>query len=227
MWRETRAYPYVIRWLSLPGEGPFDIAGEIVTQDGGRILAAVCDGNLEPITALVVDRTANEYGRGAGVQALTLLAAWAEVPRESIITILLWLAREGLEREPGQVWNSLAVDSADIEALPVFPELRRGFDDGLIDPRAVHPSELDEVEAAPRGRTLERTQDRVPPIYDVVEATGWWWEPDDPSEDHVEAEPDEMGDYVPAEPYRAPPRVGRNEPCACGSGKKFKKCCGR
>ena len=21
------------------------------------------------------------------------------------------------------------------------------------------------------------------------------------------------------------PRVGRNEPCPCGSGKKFKKCC--
>ncbi|MBW3595844.1 MAG: SEC-C domain-containing protein, partial [Planctomycetes bacterium] len=24
----------------------------------------------------------------------------------------------------------------------------------------------------------------------------------------------------------AAPRVGRNEPCPCGSGKKFKKCCG-
>jgi len=24
---------------------------------------------------------------------------------------------------------------------------------------------------------------------------------------------------------RKPPRVGRNEPCPCGSGKKFKKCC--
>jgi hypothetical protein len=23
------------------------------------------------------------------------------------------------------------------------------------------------------------------------------------------------------------PKQGRNEPCACGSGKKFKKCCGR
>ncbi len=23
------------------------------------------------------------------------------------------------------------------------------------------------------------------------------------------------------------PRVGRNDPCPCGSGKKFKKCCGR
>ena len=25
--------------------------------------------------------------------------------------------------------------------------------------------------------------------------------------------------------HRDPPRVGRNEPCPCGSGKKFKKCC--
>lgn len=24
---------------------------------------------------------------------------------------------------------------------------------------------------------------------------------------------------------RKPPRVGRNEPCPCGSGQKFKKCC--
>ncbi len=24
---------------------------------------------------------------------------------------------------------------------------------------------------------------------------------------------------------RFPPRVGRNEPCPCGSGKKFKRCC--
>ena len=25
---------------------------------------------------------------------------------------------------------------------------------------------------------------------------------------------------------RVTPKVGRNEPCSCGSGKKFKKCCG-
>lgn len=25
---------------------------------------------------------------------------------------------------------------------------------------------------------------------------------------------------------RATPKVGRNDPCTCGSGKKFKKCCG-
>lgn len=30
------------------------------------------------------------------------------------------------------------------------------------------------------------------------------------------------------EPYRrSEPKVSRNEPCPCGSGKKYKKCCGR
>jgi SWIM/SEC-C metal-binding protein len=27
------------------------------------------------------------------------------------------------------------------------------------------------------------------------------------------------------EPSRTAPKVGRNDPCPCGSGKKFKKCC--
>jgi len=26
---------------------------------------------------------------------------------------------------------------------------------------------------------------------------------------------------------RSLPKVGRNEPCPCGSGKKYKNCCGR
>ena len=33
--------------------------------------------------------------------------------------------------------------------------------------------------------------------------------------------------FLPPEPPEPPTRrVGRNEPCPCGSGKKFKKCCG-
>jgi len=35
------------------------------------------------------------------------------------------------------------------------------------------------------------------------------------------------GKLVPVEPYkRTGPKVGRNDACPCGSGKKFKKCCG-
>ena len=31
----------------------------------------------------------------------------------------------------------------------------------------------------------------------------------------------------PARPARAAPKIGRNDPCPCGSGKKFKQCHGR
>jgi hypothetical protein len=232
-WRETRAYPYVIRWLSLPQEQPFDIAGDVVTQDGARILAAVCDGNLDPIKALVLNRQADEYGRSAGVAALALLAAWAEVPRAGVIDWFLWLVRQGLEREPGAVWDSLAADCADIEAIELFPELRRAYDDGLIDPQSVNRSELDEVEAMPRGEMVRETRERRSPIDDVAVATAWWdrrlFDGDDEDDLPLDSEWDEGSDesaHV-VESYRAPPKVGRNEPCPCGSGKKYKKCCGR
>ena len=33
-------------------------------------------------------------------------------------------------------------------------------------------------------------------------------------------------DAAEAEPVKAAPRIGRNDPCPCGSGRKYKKCCG-
>jgi SEC-C motif-containing protein len=36
----------------------------------------------------------------------------------------------------------------------------------------------------------------------------------------------ETGEIVPTTVVRTSPKVGRNDPCPCGSGKKYKKCCG-
>lgn len=173
-WRESRAYPLVIRWLSLSDAASTRLSGDVLTQDGARILAAVCDGDLEPIKRLVLKRDADEFSRGVAVAALALLAVWAEVPRDRILNYFGWLASEGLEREPSYVWSALATESADIEALIVFPELRRAYDEELIDPQTVGRSELDDVEASPRGDFLERMRDRYPPIDDVARATSWW-----------------------------------------------------
>lgn len=229
-WRETRAYPFVIRWLSLPDAASTRLSGDVLTQDGARILAAVYDGDLEPIKRLVLNRDADEFSRGVAVAAIALLAVWAEVPRDIVLDYFRWLAREGLEREPSYVWSALATESADIEALAVFPELRRAYDGGLIDPKTVGRSELDEVEAAPRGHLLERMKDRYPPIDDVATATSWWARSgrlasNRRAEELALAAAGELDDG-PLEPYRAPQKVGRNEPCPCGSGKKYKKCCG-
>ena len=235
-WREPRAYSPVVRWLSLPEDEPFELAGDIVTLDGARMLAAVSNGDLEAIKALILNREADEYGRSAGITALALLAVWGEVPREQISDHFLWLAQEGLEREPSQAWNCLSAECADLEALDVFPALRQAYADEFIDPQYMAPSELDQVEAGPRGKWLQEMRARHQPIDDVATAAKWWSfeqpgesdegdDRDDPWDDEDD-ELDEDG-LEPQEPYRAPPKVGRNAPCPCGSGKKYKKCCGK
>ena len=120
-WRETRAYPLVIQLLSLTAAASTRLSGDVSTQDGARILAVVCDGDLEPIKRLVLNRHADEFSRGVVVAALALLAIWAEVPRNTVLNYFAWLAREGLERRRNYVWGALAAKSADIEALDVFP----------------------------------------------------------------------------------------------------------
>jgi hypothetical protein len=232
-WRETRAYQPVIRWLCLPEAVSTRLSGDVLTQDGARILAAVCDGDLAPIKRLVLNRNADEFSRGVAVAALALLAVWAEVPRDTIVDYFAWLAREGLEREPSYVWSALATESADMEALAVFPALRSAYDEGLIDPQTIERSELDDVEASPRGALLERLKDGQPPIDDIAKATWWWARFEKPASNRraegraALATEGDSDDDAPVEPYRAPMRVGRNEPCPCGSGKKYKKCCGR
>jgi hypothetical protein len=230
-WRETRAYPLVIRWLSLSDAASTGLSGDVSTQDGARILAAVCDGDLEPIKRLVLNRDADEFSRGVAVAALALLAVWGEVPRDTIVDYFAWLAREGLERQTKYVWGALAAESADIEAIAVFPDLRRAYDQGFIDPQVIGRSELDEVEASPRGALIERMKERHPPIDDVATATAWWARfgmraSTRRTEELAVAEDGRIGDAA-MEPYRAPQKVGRNELCPCGSGTKYKKCCGR
>ncbi len=41
-----------------------------------------------------------------------------------------------------------------------------------------------------------------------------------------EEDPEEWEEEEPAAPAPPEPKVGRNAPCPCGSGKKYKKCCG-
>ncbi len=56
-----------------------------------------------------------------------------------------------------------------------------------------------------------------------------WWVPAQDPDQYM----DEGKDYydpsepVKQEPIKVGPKVGRNDPCPCGSGKKYKQCHGR
>ena len=71
-----------------------------------------------------------------------------------------------------------------------------------------------------------KTEERVKELESVFEENGW--------EYTIELDPDQPEDIKDLEILLNPPKtkiaekkVGRNEPCPCGSGKKYKKCCGK
>ncbi len=71
-----------------------------------------------------------------------------------------------------------------------------------------------------------RTEKRRKEVTAMFEKNGWNYKIDlDP------AKPEDVADLTrllnPPKPAIAEKKVGRNEPCPCGSGKKFKNCCGQ
>jgi SWIM/SEC-C metal-binding protein len=71
-----------------------------------------------------------------------------------------------------------------------------------------------------------QTEERVKELESVFQEKGWKYS--------IELEPDKSEDITdlelllnPLKTRIAEKKVGRNEPCPCGSGKKYKKCCGK
>jgi SEC-C motif-containing protein len=50
----------------------------------------------------------------------------------------------------------------------------------------------------------------------------WYYSPKRSRIEEKESQPEPFKPFV-----RESPKIGRNDPCSCGSGKKFKKCCGK
>jgi uncharacterized protein YecA (UPF0149 family) len=46
------------------------------------------------------------------------------------------------------------------------------------------------------------------------------------SADELESEEEMIANTPKVDPIKADQEPGRNDPCPCGSGKKYKKCCG-
>lgn len=70
------------------------------------------------------------------------------------------------------------------------------------------------------------TKKRLKEVTHLFEEKGWKYK--------IELEPDKPEDIAdltrllnPLKPAIAEKKIGRNEPCPCGSGKKYKNCCGQ
>ena len=232
-WREPRAFPFVVRLLSLPDDDARDLAGDIPTQDGARILASVCGGDRPEIRALVENRDANEFLRSSALDSLAVLAAWGELPRETVIGYLRELISGKLEREHSFVWDEIACLIADLDAEELVPLIREPYEEGLVDSGTIGWSEIENRTSLSGRPSFEEFQHLHAPITEVAKETAWWGMYERTAvknrggKDQPDSDESSRSIHDSAAPFVAPQKIGRNDQCPCGSGRKYKKCCGK
>lgn len=229
LFREVRAYPLIVRIFSRPGEFPFELVGDVVTEDLGRILAFVSGGDVAGMAALIENEQANQWVRWAAMTGMVTLVMTGQRTRLEVMAYFLRVFQT-LERKPGMQWTGLAHACADL-GQEAIAELRRAYADGLVDPGSIHWRDIER--ALELGQfAWEWARSRRSLITDLARNMGWMQcfrkaERGYPAQaDFQEGLPSPSREYMAVPLRRSRTKIGRNEPCPCGSGKKSKKCCG-
>ncbi len=243
--RETRAMGPLLRLLRGPGEAVDELLAEFLPEGLARVLASVWSGPITPLKELIEDDELDEFHRTTAVDAWVTLVGEGAAPRaEFLEQVRDWL-RGGLGRDADFLWYQLAVVVAELHAVELLPDVAAAYKKGWISNEFCEPevllAEIRDGTVAARSWCFvtdavaegERWFPTLGPEFDdpVGEAEAETDADDQPAADAAgaPAPPSVPQANVPPPPPPEPVRsvkIGRNEPCPCGSGKKHKKCCG-
>ena len=195
------------------GIAPFlellDTEDDYLREDVPFYYAAMGGAAIEPLARTLGDPSAPSYRRsGAGESLAEIGEAHPEL-RETIILILERTL--GTEQEDIALNAFLIISLCDLAAKQSLPIIEQVFKDDRADETIVSLAEVQEHFGVPI--TAERPK--------------WQYGPGEPRrvDPHAETDP-ALDEDTASTPYVAPDKVGRNDLCPCGSGKKYKKCCG-
>jgi hypothetical protein len=128
--------------------------------------------------------------------------------------------------------------------VDLLPQIRGAFEAGSVDEFVISPADVEKIihgEDPWADTDHPYLPDFVEPIDDIptwIRSFTYFADPSAMEEFEEDNDTDfdafddssllpptpewqqTASDYIPA------PKIGRNEPCPCGSGKKYKKCCG-
>jgi hypothetical protein len=210
-WGTPEALPLVVDFFAWPGTEPGELTGDFVTEHLARVLASVAHGRLDTIKRLAVDAEIDEYTRAAAIDAAVIMRLHGQLPEGAAEAWLGELATSDLDDDSGVVWGELALACARLRVVAARDDVERAFRLGLIDEKDIRLDEfLDELAEPGSVVDLEPPEWAIRLIDDPVDLLSRFdWEPDTPNE------PDAPRPLSP----------GRNDPCPCGSGLKFKRCC--
>ncbi len=225
--RDERAYAPLCRLI---GEGEaIEFLGDGVTETLNGVLVNVCDGDPKPLMGAIESEHGEEFARAAALEALGyLVRARGVLGDDEMRAYLGRLRHEMKPRGASYVWASWAAIAANLGyddlRLAVATLSRQGF----IDEFEFSLADFDEQArlAHEDGAGLAGFEaDGVAPFDDAIETLASWTSSDDDEgeEDEAPDADDPPSAEAPAvNPFRG---VGRNDPCPCGSGKKYKNCC--
>jgi len=233
--RETRAYPLLLRIMSL------DEGAEALEAAGGRllgnILASLSAGDSEELMKLAGDPAVDSSMRGSALHALVTQVAAGRLSRDEAMRFLAGLIPTLPRDEFELLWLDVGFCCLDLCPVEVYPELKAALDEDILDPFAVDIEDMEERIELGIPYALERLNARGYRLVDDVERELTELERFAPEEE-VDAVPpyedpfdddedDDEFEGIPETYERQGPKIGRNQPCPCGSGRKYKKCCGK
>ena len=239
--REAQAYPLIYRIFSqVKTSDDHDLFGEFITEDLDSLLASVCGGDTSLIEQLAVNPELEQYVRGAALDAQLCLVVSGYKSREAVMAYYKSLFHSQ-PRIPHYFWDSLISSTNELYPEEAREEIRAAFADDLARENILDWKWVEKTLAQGKEATLAKLQQSPHHqlINDTIEELEYWacFQLPDDSWRRQEPAPIPQPTLTPARtPHSSPTaagtfvnlnrKVGRNDPCTCGSGKKFKKCCG-
>ncbi|TPJ73809.1 DUF1186 domain-containing protein [Mesorhizobium sp. B2-7-1] len=237
--RDSQACQQLLRLLRRPGREVDGLLGDAITETLSRIIVGVFDGDAGALFGIIADRSVDEFVRDAAFGAVTFLTWEGRIERDRTRDFVERFYKERLADDWDYAWIGWLQAIAMLALRDLVPLVYSAWDEDRIPEdvleRSDFESDLREAEQQPDdiGR-FDRAS--LSYIEDVLVALDWTRGlGDDDSfelgDDDFDLDEDEDGqaswlDRASETPATNPWRdIGRNDPCPCGSGKKFKKCC--
>lgn len=211
---ETAAFPLLCA-LAGDMERADLVLGDAITATLPGILINTFDGDAVPLRALAGQPDGDVGVRDTALLTLAYLTRAGRLPAAEMheFCTTLFATMPPQPRDP--IWASLVTAVALLGFADLTPQAEAAFAGRCIDPQYMtfrdFRVDLQRAIQSP-GSLRELESHGIKPLGRATEALAAW---------------DFSGeDEEPQEPYVNPLRdIGRNDPCPCGSGKKYKKCC--
>lgn len=227
--RDIQSCQPLLRLLRLPQDELDDLLGDALTEGMPRVIAGVFDGNVEALFTLVADRSADPFAREAALDAAIFLAWNGSIERDRLTHLLERFYEEKFAEDDDPVWESWVRAIALLGLRNMAGLVYRGWEEGRVLDWAISREEFEEIlaEAEQRPDDASRFEEfGLGYIDDVADALAWTSSREFDEGEFSDEDVFDRAAWTPSEPVRNPWRdIGRNDPCPCGSGKKFKKCC--